>query len=103
MKKIVYIAHPISGNYLTNMDNIMDIYTEIVRTHSDVIPFVPYFITVQALNDLDPKDREIGFEHNKEFFQRKMIDELWFYGLSKGVETEIAWANEFGIKVVDKQ
>lgn len=101
-KKIVYLCHPISGNVQKNLNLIEIIYRIISREHPDIVPFAPYWITCHALNDKWPTDRAIGFSHNKEFFDRKVMDEVWVYGDSPGVRQEIEWAKELGIKVVNK-
>ena len=101
-KKIVYIAHPISGNVHVNLNKIQNIYAEITDNYPDAIPFAPYWITCHALDDNRPTDRAIGFSHNKEFFDRKIMDEVWVYSDSPGVRQEIEWAKELGIKVVNK-
>lgn len=102
-KKIVYIAHPISGDFNNNMESIRKIYAAISREYPECVPFAPYWITCYALSDEIPTDRALGFSHNREFFERGLIDEVWVFGMSRGVETEIEWANEFGIKVVDRR
>lgn len=100
--KIVYLAHPISGDTEANLKKIEFIYNFISRTFPDTIPFVPYYATVKSLNDHDPSQREIGMSHNTEMFKRKMFDELWICSnrISTGMQDEIDLANELGIPVV---
>lgn len=97
-KKIVYIAHPIGGDVEANLKSIQEIYLLISRTRPDVIPFCPYYATVMSLDDSVPNDRELGMEHNKIFFERGIIDELWWFKrISSGVSKELSWCNEFNI------
>lgn len=102
MKKIVYIAHPIGGDVHVNLNKVQNIYAEITDNYPDVIPFAPYWITCHALDDNNPSDRAKGFEHNEAIFRSGIIDELWVYGISKGVIQEVQWANELGIKIISK-
>lgn len=101
-KNIVYIAHPVSGDVQKNLNAIRMIYTVIARECPEIVPFAPYWITCHALDDRNSRDRKIGFRHNKAIFHSGIIDELWVYGDSPGVRTEIEWAKELGIKVVNK-
>lgn len=102
MSKIVYIAHPVSGDmYNTNIQNIKKIYRDLA-IEGEVTPFVPYLASLSCLDDWFPPERVVGIRINKVFFERKTFDELWIYGKSKGVNEEILWANEFGIPVIYK-
>ena len=97
-KKIVYIAHPIGGDVEGNLNKIQEIYLAISRNHPDVIPFCPYLATVMSLDDSVPNDRELGMEHNKVFFERGIIEELWWFNrISSGVGKELGWCDEFEI------
>lgn len=102
-KKIVYIAHPIGGNVYGNIRSVLNIVRQLSR-RNEVIPFAPYIVDVQALDDTVPEERALGFEHNKAFFNSGIIDEVWLYGgrISSGMQTEIEWANELNIPVIQK-
>lgn len=100
-KPIVYIAHPIASYPKINISLIKGIF-ERLSLENKVIPFAPYLTAVEVLDDEDPEQREIGFDQNKAFFERGIIDELWVYGISQGVELEMEWAKELGIKIVMK-
>lgn len=102
-KKIIYIAHPISGNVQENIKSVLAIVREL-SIENQVIPFAPYIVDVQSLDDANPSERAIGFEHNKAIFQSGIIDEVWLYGgrISNGMQTEIEWAKELNIKTVQK-
>lgn len=101
-KKLVYIAHPVSRDIDNNLNKIKEIYRGVSLTHCDIIPFVPYFIALHSLDDNVIIERNIGFNQNKHFFEHNIIDEMWVYGISNGVNKEIEWCNEFNIKVVYK-
>lgn len=102
--KIIYIAHPISGDVEGNLQKIAEIYKMVSRSHPEVVPFVPYFATCKSLDDSDPIDRSLGILHNSEFFKRGVIDEVWLFGdrISTGMNHEIQMAEDAGIPVVDK-
>lgn len=99
-KKIVYIAHKIGGDVENNIKSVLAIVREL-SIKNEVIPFAPYIVDVQALDDSKPEQRAIGFEHNKHLFYSGIIDEVWLYGgrISSGMQTEIEWANELSIPV----
>lgn len=102
-KKIVYIAHPVGGDLHGNLTAISAIYN-LLSIEDKVIPFVPYFATVMALDDDMPELRTIGFSHNEAIFRSGIIDEVWLYGptVSKGMAIEIGWAKELDIPVISK-
>lgn len=100
--KIVYIAHPIGGDVEGNLKKILAIVRQINLTEPDVVPFVPYFVDCHALNDGVPEERDRGIKNDREFFIRRVFDELRLYGdrISPGMSAEIDLAKEFGIAVV---
>lgn len=102
-KPIIYIAHPIANDVQENIKSVLSIVRQL-SIENDVIPFAPYIVYVQALDDCKTEERAIGFEHNKAIFQSGIIDEVWLYGgrISNGMQTEIEWAKELNIKVVQK-
>ena len=102
-KKIVYIAHPIGGDVEGNIKSVLKIVREL-SIKNQVIPFAPYIVDVQALDDTDLEQRAIGFYHNWIHFHHGIIDEVWLYGqrVSDGMITEIGWAKELGIPVISK-
>jgi len=102
--KIVYIAHPISGNIEDNLKRITNIIRYINLMESDVVPFAHYFVDCYALDDNNPEERKRGIKNDTEFFKRGFIDELWLYGdrISHGMSEEIKLAHELGILIVPK-
>lgn len=102
MMKIVYIAHPISGDIKGNLEKVRQIVREINITRNDVVPFAPYWIDCHALDDTIPSERERGIANDTEFFRRRIIDEVWLYGdrISNGMMHEIENAIKYGILVI---
>lgn len=101
--KIVYIAHPISGDIPGNLEKIRLIVREINLVCPDVVPFAPYWLDCHALDDTVPAERERGIRNDTELLRRGFIDELWVCGrTSKGVAAEIAIAHELKIPVIYK-
>lgn len=102
--KIVYIAHPISGDIAGNLEKIRQIVRGINITMDDVVPFAPYWLDCHALDDDSPEERARGIRNDHELFNRKFIDEIWLYGdkISRGMLEEIKLAHQLNILVVPK-
>jgi hypothetical protein len=105
-KRIVYIAHPISGNVKANLERIRQIVRIINMNTPFVIPFAPYWLDCHALDDDKAEERARGIENDREYFKRAVMDELWVFGYekigehSRGVQAEIEMAISKGIPVV---
>ena len=100
--KIVYLAHPISGD-VTN--NIIKILSLCKRYHTTkVFPFVPYIVPLQYLDDNIKGEREKGIKSNLEILKRGIVDELWVCGnkISMGMKKEIELAKELKIPIIYK-
>ena len=91
MSKLVYVAHQVSGNIEENVKSILRICHNIHKQDTDVIPFAPYLVALQYLNDNITEERNLGIQANIEHFQRKKMDEIWLCGpkISSGMEQEI--------------
>lgn len=102
--KVVYIAHPISGDIIGNIQKVLSIVRHVNMRYPDIIPFAHYIVDCQALDDDIPAERERGIKNDTELFKRKFIDELWLYGnrISNGMAAEIKLCGELGIPVVAK-
>lgn len=100
--KIVFVAHPISGDVKENVNKVLKICAK-VHTR-EIIPVAPYLISLQYLNDEVIEDRELGMAANHECFYRGFVDELWLFGnrISKGMIEEIKLAREMDIPVICK-
>lgn len=101
-KKIVFVGHPVSGDIRNNIKKILSICKKI--HNKEIIPCVPYLVSLQYLDDEIVEDREMGIEANLECFQRKYIDELWLFGdhISRGMEQEINLALTLKIPIISK-
>jgi len=101
--KIVYIAHPISGDVAGNLEKIGQIVREINLTERNVVPFAPYWLDCHALDDTIPAERERGIRNDQELITR-CVDEVWCYGdrISNGMKAEIELAQWLGKAVVFK-
>lgn len=102
--KIVYIAHPVSGDIQGNINRITTIVRLIALEHKNILPFAPYVVDLLALDDNNPFERQRGIENDIELFKRKIMDEVWLYGdkISNGMLAEIKLAHSLGIKVIAK-
>lgn len=100
--KIVYIAHPISGDVEDNLEKIRKIIRMLNLSYTDVVPFAPYWVDCHALDDSNPEERKKGIMNDHEFFKRKCIDEIWLFGdhISEGMKSEIRLAKELAIPVI---
>jgi len=102
--KVVFIAHPISGNVEDNIAKILNIIRNINIIINNVIPYAPYISDCLALNDDNKRERMRGIANSKELFKRGIIDEIWLYGecISNGMKDEIKLANELNIPIIPK-
>lgn len=100
--KTVFVGHPIAGDIQENIKRVLQICQEIHTT--EIIPVVPYLVSLQYLDDTVVEDRQLGMEANHECFRRRYVDELWLYGdkISSGMQREIVLARELGILVIAK-
>ena len=99
--KIVYIAHPISGNIKNNLKKVKEIVRGINMQMPDILPFAHYVVDCLALDDDIPEERERGIKNDIALLKAGFINELWLYGsyVTKGMRHEINLANELGIPV----
>lgn len=102
--KVIYIAHPISGDVKGNLEKIRLIARTINLTEPDVVPFAPYWFDCHVLDDNSPEERARGIKNDTEFFHRGTIDEVWLYGdrISNGMAEEIKLAESLSIPVIHK-
>ncbi|MFT3750937.1 MAG: hypothetical protein QM768_21670 [Agriterribacter sp.] len=100
-KKVVYIAHPISGDINDNLFSIRKIVRHLNLSRNDIVPFVPYYVDVVSLDDNNPAERDRGIQNDIALFERGIIDEVWLYGnrISKGMQAEILLANSMNIPI----
>lgn len=101
-KKIVYIAHPISGDIEKNLHSIRRIIRELNLANRHIVPFAPYYVDVVSLDDNNPAERERGIQNDHALLERGFVDEMWLYGsrISDGMREEIAIARRMNIPVI---
>lgn len=102
--KVIYIAHPVSGNVDGNITKILKIVRLLNLSNPDIVPFAPYVTDLLALDDKDAAERERGIKNNTALFINGAIDEVWLYGdrISSGMKAEIELAKSCNIPVVSK-
>jgi hypothetical protein len=93
-KKIAYIAHPIGGDVINNLNKIHVIVRTINLKEPKVVPFVPYYADVVSLDDNNPIERQRGIENGHTILESGIVDELRLYGakISPGMKAEIELA-----------
>ena len=102
--KIVYIAHPISGDIPGNIQKVKEIVKDINLKEPDIYPYAPYIVDCETLDDNIPEQRAKGIKNNQKLFEKGIIDELWLYGdkITKGMIAEIKLAETWNIPVFVK-
>jgi len=102
--KIVYIAHPISGDVQGNLAKIRAIVREINLTDHTVVPFVPYYVDCVSMDDSIPAERERGIKNDVAILESGLVDEVWLFGdkISNGMQHEINLARRELIPIVAK-
>lgn len=102
-KRIVYIAHPISGNVAENMHDLTRILRYINLTFTDVAPIAPYYADIYALNDNNPLERKRGIDNDIAIINTGVFDELWLTGnkISFGMGEEIKLFKLLGKPVIN--
>lgn len=101
--KIVYIAHPISGDVQGNIRKILDIVRKVNLEEADVVPFAPYVVDCLALDDSIPEERARGIKNNTALLEECFVSEVRLYGdkISAGMQAEKELAESLGIPVLD--
>lgn len=95
--KLVYIAHPVSGDVPRNL---MQGREFVQRAYmADVAPLAPWITGCEVLDDNDPVQREIGLLCDETTVTR--CDEIWLCGprVSEGMKRELAIAEAIGLTV----
>jgi len=102
--KIIYIAHPISGDVVGNLKKILAIIREININEPEILPFAHYWVDCHALDDTIISERERGIKNDIALLRAGFINELWLYGdrISNGMQHEIELATELDIAIVPK-
>lgn len=100
--KIVYIAHKVSWDIENNIKSILNICHEIHKNNNLIIPFAPYLVALQYLNDNIVEERELWINANIEHFKRKTMDEIWicWSKISKWMLQEIELWVKYNIPII---
>jgi hypothetical protein len=104
--KIVFIAHPISGQTPAEEEKNLKNVAALCRTISsngNVIPFFPRLLWKECFGN-SSTGKDAGLQLTLEAFHRGFIDEVWLYGnhISNGMEGEITIAQSLAIPVIPK-
>ncbi len=97
MKKLVYIASPLSGDIARNLVFARQACRYAIA--QDAIPFAPHLLYTQMLDDRDPAERRLGIDMGNQMLG--LCEELWLCGdrISPGMEGERKLAEEWNIPV----
>lgn len=97
MRKLVYIASPLSGDVEANLHFARQACLNAIS--QGVTPFAPHLLYPQMLDDNDPAQRELGMKMGDQMLS--LCDELWMCGdiVSPGMAAERRRADELGIPV----
>jgi len=101
-EKVVYIAHPVSGDVKGNIDRVLQICREIHTESKYIVPSAPYIATLLYLDDDKADERELGIKANKLLFERGGFQELWLCGnrISPGMRQEVEWCTKLNIPII---
>jgi len=99
--KIIYIAHPVSGDIKGNLKKVAQIGREINLNEPDIVPLSQFFFDCHCLDDSILEERERGIKNDVAILTSGLIDEVRLYGdrISKGMESEINLATELNIPI----
>ena len=97
MRKLVYIASPLSGDVETNLYFARQACLNAIS--QGATPFAPHLLYPQMLDDHDPAQRELGMRMGNQMLS--LCDELWLCGdiVSPGMAAEEQLAKGLGIPV----
>lgn len=101
--KIVYIAHPISGDMENNLADIRRIVRKINIKNLDTVPFVPYYSDIVSMDDIDSFERNKGLANDEAILKSGIVNELWLTGstISLGMKKEIKVAATMNIPIIN--
>jgi len=99
--KVIYMAHPVSGDVDNNLKRARLWVRWIEETHRGVAVVASWITECEVWDDADPKQRAAGLERDKAVLER--CDELWLVGprISNGMAIERAHAEEKGLRIRD--
>ena len=94
MRKLVYIASPLSGDVEQNLHFAQEACLNAMSQCAP--PFAPHLLYPQMLDSNDPAQRELGMKMGRQMLA--LCDELWLCGdlISPGMAQERELAGELG-------
>lgn len=103
MKKIVYIAHQISGDIEKNLSDLRRIIRKVNLEYSDIAFSAPYYGDIVSLDDNEPLERKRGIDNDTALIMSGMFDELWLTGneISLGMKEEINLFRSLGKPIIN--
>lgn len=101
--KIVYVAHPISGDLRDNLKDIQRIIVLLNKKYKNTVFSVPYFGDVMSLDDSYANDRRRGMRNCMALIDTGAFDELWLTGdhISKGMQAEMMRFAVKGLPIIN--
>jgi hypothetical protein len=104
--KVVYLAHPYSGDKEANIASAKRCLRWIYDNHPDVVVLCMWVLDCEVLDDDTKEHRELGLVHDRAIIP--LCEEFWVFGYPKeitksdgmGEELEIALDN--GLEIVDR-
>lgn len=121
-KKLIYVAHPISGDIDANLADLARIL-RVINTDShplqvtegschkgefsfnfeNIVPLAPYYADIIALDDNNPLERKRGIENDIAIIITGVFDELWLTGdkISFDMQEEIKLFRSLGKPIID--
>lgn len=99
--KLVYLAHPLSGDIPGNLAEAKRWARWIYDHFDDVAVVAPWILDAEILDDTNPAHRASGLAHGRAVVVR--CDEMWCFGprVSGGMAAEIAAATTAQKRVLD--
>lgn len=97
--KIVYMAHPVSGDVKNNLARAKAWVRWIEENHPDVAVVASWITECEIWDDDNPTHQAAGLKRDLAVIER--CDELWLVGpkISSGMERERAHAEEHGLAI----
>lgn len=100
--RIVYLAHPVSGDVAGNLARAKRWY-KWIATNFDVAIIADWIVTCEVLDDSREADRALGMAMNDTLISHLCCDEVWLVGgrVSAGMSSEWALADDLDLAVKD--